>query len=199
MGFTFPGMIEEPGSFSGIDKLGEPGARTAGHQPDIIRDLVERDGECAQRARQVDECVVSALHRELVRRADERQISQLRDFSGGSLAKSRGRINAGSHCCTTERQFVNTFQRIFDAREIIAEHADVPRPLLSECDRRGILHVRATDLNDVPPLLALVAIASRSAVTAGISRSFTFTAAAMFIAVGNVSFDDCDMLTWSFG
>ena len=43
------------------------------------------------------------------------------------------------------------------------------------------------------------AIASRSAFTAGISRCFTLTAAAMFIAEGNVSFDDCDMLTWSFG
>ena len=27
----------------------------------------------------------------------------------------------------------------------------------------------------------------------------TSSTAAMFIAVGNVSFDDCDMLTWSFG
>src|SRR5580704_15215031 len=45
----------------------------------------------------------------------------------------------------------------------------------------------------------LAAIASRSAVTAGISRSFTFTAAAMFMAVGKESFDDCDILTWSLG
>ena len=42
---------------------------------------------------------------------------------------------------------------------------------------------------------AFAAIASRSAVTAGISRCLTSTAAAMYIAEGNVSFDDCDMLT----
>ena len=34
-----------------------------------------------------------------------------------------------------------------------------------------------------------------SACTAGMSRPFTLTAAAMHIADGNVSFDDCDMLT----
>ena len=46
---------------------------------------------------------------------------------------------------------------------------------------------------------ALAAIASCSACTAGISRCVTPTAAAMYIAEGNVSFDDCDMLTWSLG
>ena len=48
--------------------------------------------------------------------------------------------------------------------------------------------------------LALASIASRSAFTAGISRCLTvITAAAMYIAEGNESFDDCDMLTWSLG
>src|SRR4051794_31181097 len=46
---------------------------------------------------------------------------------------------------------------------------------------------------------AFSAIASRSAVTAGRSRCVTFTTAAMYIADGKLSFDDCDMLTWSFG
>src|SRR5215472_19340852 len=45
----------------------------------------------------------------------------------------------------------------------------------------------------------LAAIASWSAVTAGISRSFTFTAAAIHIADGNESFDDCAIFTWSLG
>ena len=43
------------------------------------------------------------------------------------------------------------------------------------------------------------AIASRRADTAGIRRCFTFTAAAMHMAEGNESFDDCAMLTWSLG
>src|SRR5579864_3439632 len=46
---------------------------------------------------------------------------------------------------------------------------------------------------------ALAAIAPDSAFTAGIRRCATFIAAAMLIAEGNESFDDCDMLTWSLG
>jgi len=42
---------------------------------------------------------------------------------------------------------------------------------------------------------ALRAIASRSAATAGTSRFFVFTAAAMHMAEGKLSFDDCAMLT----
>src|SRR5208337_465110 len=46
---------------------------------------------------------------------------------------------------------------------------------------------------------AFLLTASRRAATAGTRRSFTFTAAAMHMAEGNESFDDCAMLTWSLG
>src|SRR5713226_1509971 len=46
---------------------------------------------------------------------------------------------------------------------------------------------------------ALVAMAVAMAFTAGISRWVTLTAAAMYMAEGKVSFDDCAMLTWSLG
>src|ERR1700747_3452401 len=46
---------------------------------------------------------------------------------------------------------------------------------------------------------ALALIESRRAVIAGIRWLFVLVAAAMCIAEGNVSFEDCDMLTWSFG
>ena len=47
--------------------------------------------------------------------------------------------------------------------------------------------------------VAFASRASRSARTEGRTRSTSCCAAATCIAVGNVSFDDCDMLTWSFG
>src|SRR5262244_3720130 len=46
---------------------------------------------------------------------------------------------------------------------------------------------------------AFAAIASRRPETVGSSRPFALTAAVMYIADGNESFDDCDMLTWSLG
>ena len=42
---------------------------------------------------------------------------------------------------------------------------------------------------------AFFAIAPCSAATAGIRREMVFVAAAMYIADGKLSFDDCDMLT----
>ena len=85
-------------------------------------------------------------------------------------------------------------------REVGVELGDVPAELLPERERHGVLQVRAADLHDVGELLGprgqRVAHAQRrSAGAAGRSPS----AAAMCIAVGNVSFEDCDMLTWSFG
>src|ERR1700733_3108774 len=46
---------------------------------------------------------------------------------------------------------------------------------------------------------ALAAIASCRALTDGTRRCVTLTAAAMYIADGKLSFDDCDILTWSLG
>src|SRR5258708_21008268 len=46
---------------------------------------------------------------------------------------------------------------------------------------------------------AFASMASRNAVSAGIRRCFTLTAAATYIDDGNESFDDCAMLTWSLG
>lgn len=43
--------------------------------------------------------------------------------------------------------------------------------------------------------LTFASNASRSVATAGTRRCFVFTAAAMYIAEGNVSFDDCAILT----
>jgi hypothetical protein len=46
---------------------------------------------------------------------------------------------------------------------------------------------------------ALASRASRRERTLGSRRSTIALAAATCIAVGNVSFEDCDMLTWSLG
>src|SRR5258708_18021413 len=50
---------------------------------------------------------------------------------------------------------VNALQRIFDPVEVVREHARIARPLLPESEWGGVLHVRASDLDDVLPLLDL--------------------------------------------
>ena len=39
VGLTLPGMIEEPGSFSGSEQFAEAGARAGAEQPDVVGDL----------------------------------------------------------------------------------------------------------------------------------------------------------------
>src|ERR1700704_4204931 len=46
---------------------------------------------------------------------------------------------------------------------------------------------------------ALAAMASRRAFTEGTNRPIALTAAAIYMAEGKESFDDCAMFTWSFG
>ena len=50
VGLTLPGMIEEPGSFSGSDQLAEAGARAGAEQADVVGDLEQAGGERVQRA-----------------------------------------------------------------------------------------------------------------------------------------------------
>ena len=72
--------------------------------------------------------------------------------------------------------------------------------LLTERERDRVLQVRSADLHDVRRTNGPSHRARhRSARTFGSSRSTIAVAPAMCIAVGKVSFDDCDRLTWSFG
>ena len=68
VGFTLPGMIELPGSFSGRIELAEP-ARGPGAQPaDVVGDLHEARRERGERAAGEHDGVVRGQRRELVRR-----------------------------------------------------------------------------------------------------------------------------------
>ena len=112
---------------------------------------------------------------------------ELRDLSGRGLGKPGRRVDARAHRRATERQLIHALQRSFDPLQIVRQHAGIAGPFLAQCQRRRVLHMGSADLDDVVPLLRPSrAIASRSAVTAGIRRCFTLTAAAMYMAEGNV-------------
>ena len=84
-----------------------------------------------------------------------RNVPESCDFGRSCLSEAGRRIDSGAHCRATEREPVDTLQRIFDPLEIVREHALIARPFLSECEWRGVLHVCAADLDDVLPLLNL--------------------------------------------
>src|SRR6516225_10462061 len=93
--------------FVGRDnQLGEAVARTTRHQPDIVRDLVQRDRQRAQGTGKLNQGIVSALYCEFVWCTPERQVRQLRDFGGSCFAELRSGIYARSHCGSPEREAV---------------------------------------------------------------------------------------------
>ena len=87
-----------------------------------------------------------------------------------------------------------------DRRERPLEQPGPRVGLLAERHRRGVHQVGAPGLDDVGEALGRASrSASTSASTAGWTSSTSWRATARRIAVGTVSFDDCDALTWSFG
>ena len=144
-------MIDEPGSFSGNQQFGETGARAARHQPNIVGNLVKRHSQGPQCAGQLHQRVVGALHRELVRRADERQPGQPGDLGCRRLGETRGGVDPGADRGAAERQPVDALERVAEPLRVVFEHAGIARPFLPQGDRRRILHVGAADLDDVPP------------------------------------------------
>ena len=101
-------------------QFGESRARAAGHQPDVVGDLVERDGQRAQRAGKLHQRVMRALHREFVRRGDEGQAGEPGDLGGGRLGEARRGVDAGADRGAAERQAVDARQRVLDPLEIVA-------------------------------------------------------------------------------
>jgi hypothetical protein len=134
-----PGMIEEPGSFSGISSSAKP-----------ARGPQDRKG--AQRGRQLHQPVMRPLQRKFVRRTNERQPRQLRNLSHGRVGKAGFRVDPGTDCGAAQRQRINAVQRRLYAREVIRQHRSIARPFLPKREGRRVLHVGAADFDDAGPL-----------------------------------------------
>jgi hypothetical protein len=79
----------------GNHQFGRAGARSARHQSNVVADFIERDGKRPERTGELNQRVMRALHREFVRRTDEGQARQVRNFGGDCLGEAgctRGQI-----------------------------------------------------------------------------------------------------------
>ena len=147
------------------------------------------------------ERVVRGERGELVRRGHERQPGELGDLRRGALGELR--VARSARCRPPCRRWRARRARAASPRSrsrSCVELGDVAAELLAERERHRVLQVRAADLHDVGELLRPWPRARRAApARSGRARCTISSAAAMCIAVGNVSFDDCDMFTSSFG
>ena len=71
VGLTLPGMMEEPGSFSGMMNLAEAVTRAAGQPADVVGNLHHVRGQRLQRAVGEDQLVLGGQGVELVVGGDE--------------------------------------------------------------------------------------------------------------------------------
>ena len=155
VGLTLPGMIDEPGSFSGIVISPMPLRGPGGQPAHVVGDLHQRAGERAQRGAGGHQGVVGGEGRELVRRRHERAARLLRHLARREVAELRVRVEAGADRGAADRQLVEARDRLAHDAEAVVELGHPAADLLAERDRRRVLQVRAADLDDVGVRLGL--------------------------------------------
>ena len=201
VGLTLPGMIELPGSFSGIVISPKPERGPLASQRTSFAIFVSAPASAAQRAVQVHQRVVGGERLELVRRGDRTASRCTSAISAATRSPNSGCVLSPVPTAvppSASSQHVR--QRRLDVRPRVRELRRVAGELLAERQRRRVLQVRAADLDDVGERRGLRRRASRGAPSSAGSRlRVTVSAAATFIAVGNTSFDDWPRLTSSFG
>ncbi len=200
VGFTLPGMIDEPGSFSGKPQLAQAGARAGAEPADVVRDLHEARGERLQGAGREDRRLLAGERRELVRRGRERDARELGDAGRGPCRELRVGVEPGADGGPAEGDLVEAGEHRAEAGDVAVEHGDVARELLAERERHRVLEVRPPDLDDPRPgaCLGVEGVAQRGDRRQQAQLGAP-SATATWSAVGNVSFDDWLMFTWSFG
>ena len=106
VGFTLPGMIEEPGSFSGMIKFAEAAARAGGQPANVVGDFHQRRGQSFQGAAGEDEFVVGGKGGEFVRMRAEGEAGELGDFLRGAFGEFGLGVQAGAYRSAADGQIV---------------------------------------------------------------------------------------------
>jgi hypothetical protein len=134
VGLTLPGMIDEPGSFSGRCSSPKPQRGPAG---------------------QFDRRILGRERLELVRRGDERQAGDPRHLLGEALGEARKAVEAGAHRRAALSELVQPRQGLLDPLDAVADLLGVAREFLTEGERRRVLEMGAADLDDLDEFVCL--------------------------------------------
>ena len=148
VGFTFPGMIEEPGSFSGIVNSPSPQRGPDASQRTSLATLMQVAARRLQRTAGKDKFIVRGQSGKLVRRRVKRKPGQFRNLSRSAVAKLRMGVQSGSDRRSSDRQRIEARQRRFNALDVGIQKGHIAGEFLAQRERRGILQMRAPDLDD---------------------------------------------------
>ena len=184
----------------GERQFAEAAARPGSQPANVVGDFHERGGQRFQRAAGEDDFVVRGERCEFVGMRAEGKSGELGDFARSALREFRMRVEPGADSGAADGQIVEASAERVDALYVAVEQADPAGKFLAHRQRRGVLQVRAADFDDVREFLGFgVERARADFLPPGASWRAVSVAAAMCMAVGNVSLEDCDMLTSSLG
>src|SRR5579862_3035349 len=135
--------------------LCQTATRAGRHPSQVVRDLVERDGDRPQHAGRFDKTVAGTLGLEVVPRLGDRKSRLFANALDHLSGEPRLRVEPGPDSGSSEREFPGpwldssqSLNPMFDRRGIAAE-------LLTEGYGRRVHEVRASRLYDVFELLGL--------------------------------------------
>ena len=155
VGLTLPGMMDEPGSFSGSDSSPRP---ERGPEPRSRMSLAILNSETAtvlMAPCDHDHRVMGGQRLELVGRRGEGHAGDGRDAVRHQFGEADRRIEAGADGGAALRQFHQHGHGLLDARDAVLHLLGIAGEFLAQRQRRGILRVGAADLDDVAPGLGL--------------------------------------------
>ena len=117
VGLTLPGMIELPGSFSGMEELAECRCGAGGVPAHVVGDLHEGVGQDPQCAGDLDQGVVGAQGGEEVVRLGELDAGLLGDLLGAQGTELRVGVEAGADGGAADGEFAGAGVGVADAVE----------------------------------------------------------------------------------
>src|ERR1700730_13797942 len=153
VGFTLPGMIEEPGSFSGRINSPRP---DRGPEPSSLMSLAILNKPVAiEASRSLCEYdgVVRCERLELVLCAHEGQTCELGYPRGNELGELGLAVEPGAYRGAALRQRIKLLEHGIEPCSAVPDLRRIARELLAERERRCVLSVGAADLDDMGELL----------------------------------------------
>src|SRR5207342_1395963 len=90
-------------------------------QPDVVRDLRQRDRDDLHRGRGLDEPVPRRLGLERIGRREDREARLLAQACANTLGELRMRVEAGSDRGAAKRDLADSLERRLDARDALTD------------------------------------------------------------------------------
>ena len=131
-------------------------AAGAGSEPaNIVGDLHKVSGKTRKSAFKEADCVMARESVELVGRILKGKTRLLREAFRNLGAKAFGGIDAGADSRAADSEFTAGFKRSNEIFAAVREHRSVTREFLTERERRSVLQVRTSGLNEILKFFAL--------------------------------------------